>query len=77
MRPNDVGHHRAKRISDRENGRALAPRSTDSTISQTHTTVSLMNPELRAFIDRVIVPALLERFLREHSQEPNRAPHAA
>jgi hypothetical protein len=24
-----------------------------------------VNPELRTFIDRVIVPALLERFLRE------------
>jgi hypothetical protein len=24
-----------------------------------------MNPELQMFIDRVIVPALLERFLRE------------
>jgi hypothetical protein len=24
----------------------------------------MMNPELRAFIDRVVVPALLERFLR-------------
>jgi hypothetical protein len=24
-----------------------------------------MHPDLRAFVDRVIVPALLERFLRE------------
>jgi hypothetical protein len=38
---------------------------------------SLMNLELRAFIDRVIVPALRERFLREHSQQPNRSPNAA
>ena len=26
-----------------------------------------MSPDLRLFIDRVIVPALLERFLREHA----------
>jgi hypothetical protein len=26
-----------------------------------------LNPELRTFIDRVIVPALVERFLREQS----------
>jgi hypothetical protein len=26
-----------------------------------------MNPDLRAFVDRVIVPALLERFLREQA----------
>jgi hypothetical protein len=26
-----------------------------------------MSTDLRAFIDRVIVPALLERFLREHA----------
>jgi len=31
----------------------------------------VMSPDLRAFIDRVIVPALLERFLREHgAQQP-------
>jgi hypothetical protein len=29
-----------------------------------------MSPELRAFIDRVIVPALLERFLREQAIDP-------
>ena len=28
---------------------------------------SPMSADLRAFIDRVIVPALLERFLREHA----------
>ena len=28
---------------------------------------AVMSPELRAFIDRVIVPALLDRFLREHA----------
>jgi hypothetical protein len=28
-----------------------------------------MSPELRAFVDRVIVPALLERFLREQAAE--------
>jgi hypothetical protein len=26
-----------------------------------------INPELKQFIDRVVVPALLERFLREHA----------
>jgi hypothetical protein len=26
-----------------------------------------MNPDLRAFVDRVVVPALLERFLREQA----------
>jgi hypothetical protein len=26
-----------------------------------------MTPELKAFIDRVVVPALLERFLREQT----------
>jgi hypothetical protein len=26
-----------------------------------------MSPELKAFIDRVVVPALLERFLQEHA----------
>jgi len=26
-----------------------------------------INPELRVFIDRVIVPALLERFLRDQA----------
>lgn len=29
-----------------------------------------MNPDLRVFIDRVVVPALLERFLREHAERP-------
>ena len=29
--------------------------------------VPLPHPELRLFVDRVIVPALLERFLREHA----------
>jgi hypothetical protein len=29
----------------------------------------VMSPELRSFIDRVIVPALLQRFLREDSAE--------
>ena len=28
-----------------------------------------MSPDLRALIDRVIVPALLERFLREHASQ--------
>lgn len=28
-----------------------------------------MNPDLRAFIDRVIVPALLERFLQERAAQ--------
>jgi hypothetical protein len=32
-----------------------------------------VSPELRAFIDRVIVPALLERFLREHAAPQNAA----
>ncbi len=29
-----------------------------------------MSPELQGFIDRVIVPALLERFLREQASAP-------
>lgn len=32
----------------------------------------LMKPELRAFLDRVIVPALLERFLREQAGRQQR-----
>ena len=32
-----------------------------------HVHASAMNPHLRTFIDRVVVPALLERFLREHA----------
>ncbi len=34
-----------------------------------------MSSDLRAFVDRVIVPALLERFLREQaaSAEPSKA----
>jgi hypothetical protein len=30
----------------------------------------MMNPELRTFINAVIVPALLERFLAEHQASP-------
>jgi hypothetical protein len=35
-----------------------------------------LNPDLRLFIDRVIVPALLERFLREQAagQAPTTPP---
>jgi hypothetical protein len=34
-----------------------------------------MSTDLRAFIDRVIVPALLERFLRDHAAaSPARPP---
>lgn len=32
----------------------------------------VMNPDLQRFIDRVVVPALLERFLQEH--QPSAAP---
>jgi hypothetical protein len=33
-----------------------------------------MNPELRVFIDRVVIPALLERLLREQAAgRPNAA----
>lgn len=32
--------------------------------------VPYLAPELRAFIDRVIIPALLERFLRESAASP-------
>lgn len=35
-----------------------------------------MNPDLRVFIDRVIVPALLERFLREQAAAAARGPVA-
>jgi hypothetical protein len=31
-----------------------------------------VTPELKSFIDEVIVPALLERFLREHAAAPAR-----
>jgi len=29
--------------------------------------VGIANPDLRTFVDRVIVPALLDRFLREQA----------
>ena len=32
-----------------------------------------MSPELRAFIDRVILPALVERFLRDHAPQQTAA----
>lgn len=32
-----------------------------------------LSPELQAFIDRVVVPALLERFLREHAADRSAA----
>jgi hypothetical protein len=43
--------------------------------------VQRVSPELKAFVDRVIVPALLERFLREQAaanspQEPPLRPAA-
>jgi hypothetical protein len=39
-----------------------------STTTTTETRLSsTMNPDLRAFIDRAIVPALVERFLREQA----------
>jgi len=31
-----------------------------------HPCANTIGPDLRAFIDLVVVPALLERFLREH-----------
>lgn len=33
-----------------------------------------LHPELRTFIDRAVVPALLERFLREHASAEQREP---
>jgi len=33
-----------------------------------------MNPDLRTFVDRVVVPALVERFLREQAAASAAAP---
>jgi hypothetical protein len=33
-----------------------------------------MNPDLRTFVDRVIVPALVDRFLREQAAAGTSAP---
>ena len=33
----------------------------------------IMDPDLRGLIDRVIVPGLLERFLREHAPQQSAA----
>jgi len=35
----------------------------------------MMSPELRALCDRVVVPALLERFLRDQTTTPPPTPH--
>lgn len=40
---------------------------TDPSKLYEHSWANTMNPDLRIFIDRVVVPALLGRFLREHA----------
>ena len=48
---------------------------TDPSKLHEHSCANTMSPDLRAFVDRVVVPALLERFLREQaaSAEPSKA----